>query len=272
MGNLQLSLSEYLNERKEKKGYVFVPYLTVADPDWEVSLNLVDALIESGADTIELGLPFTDPVADGPILQKVFKRVIEQGFTLEKFFNFLGKIKQKHPDFPLMVMGYANIFHRHGFSKILNKLHKLNVRGVVIPDVPIEEKLRLVKNENLSAILDKVAWIDFVTPTTTGDRLEAVGKQARGFIYFVSTKGVTGQSDFHIAPWKKLIRLTKQKSHTPVLIGFGIRKKEHVKEAIGVADGFIIGSRIHEIIEQNLKNPSRIIKDIKSEIKNLLPS
>jgi len=281
-GNMnQTPLEIHLHKAISGKGYAFVPYLAVADPDWEVSKKLVSLLINSGADTIEIGLPFTDPVADGPVLQRAFKRVLSpekplksnSKFTMERFFTFLTDIHKAHPDFPFLVMGYANLFYQTGFQKIFSRLIKLNVVGVVIPDIPFEEKDRLIKRENLQPLLSKLSWIDFITPTTTADRLNKICRQASGFLYFVSTKGVTGQgkNDFSLKPWKPIIAQVRKKTKVPVLTGFGIRSAAHALEAIEATDGFIIGSRIHEIIEQNLDIISVLENRLKDELKIILP-
>jgi len=266
-----LHFDEYLRKKKEEKGYLFMPYLAIGDPDWETSIHIVDELIEAGADSIELGLPFTDPVADGPVLQRAFHRVLSRPFSMQKYFSFIETIHKKHPEFPFMVMGYANIFYKYGFAKIFNKLASYNVRAVIIPDIPIEEKVRFIKDKDIKESLNRVAWVDFITPTTTEDRVNLICKNASGFLYFVSTKGVTGQSEFNLKPWNKLLQATRKKSPVPVIIGFGIRNKQHVEESCKMADGFIIGSRIHEIIEENMHSQKKICQSIRKEIKSLLP-
>ena len=274
---LQTPLELHLQKTIAKKGYAFVPYLAAGDPNWETSKKLVATLIASGADTIEIGLPFTDPVADGPVLQRSFKRVLSPDhipkFHIEQFFTFLSDIQKAHPDFPFLVMGYANIFFHMGFHKIFSRLIKLNVVGVVIPDIPFEEKTRLIKRCKLEALVEKISWIDFITPTTTSERLDKICKQASGFLYFVSTKGVTGQgqNDFSLKPWKKIISQVRQRTKVPLLTGFGIRTAAHALEAVHATDGFIIGSRIHEVIEQNLADANAIQKQLKNEIENIIP-
>lgn len=247
-----------------------MPYLAAGDPDWENSLKIIDVLVNAGADTIEIGLPFTDPVADGPVLQKSFKRVLAQEFTMEKFFKFLSGIKKAHPHFPLLVMGYANIFYRMGFARILKQLGTYNVTGVIIPDIPYEEKMRLIKNEKLELLLQNISWVDFITPTTTKDRLIKICSSASGFLYFVSTKGVTGQSQFSLKPLQNIIRDVRKKTKTPILAGFGIRTAEHAREAASLTDGFIVGSRIHEIIEENLNKREFITIKLRTELTKLL--
>ncbi len=268
MNRLETRLKEKLTE----KGYLFIPYLALGDPDWKTSVKLIDALIESGADSIELGLPFTDPVADGPVLQRSFKRVLEHSFSWEQFFALLGAARKKHPDFQFLTMGYANLFYQYGIKKIIRKLLDHNVTGMITPDIPYEEKQKIIKDERLSDELKKMAWINFITPTVTPKRLSEVCRNSNGFIYFVSTKGVTGsQGGFSLKPWARIIKQVKKESHAPVLIGFGVRHRKHAKEATELADGFIIGSRIHEIIENNVTKASQIPGQLKKEITAILP-
>lgn len=263
---------EYLHKRKKEKGYLFIPYLSISDPDWDTSEKLVDMMIEIGADSIELGLPFTDPVADGPVLQRAFRRVIDQEFHMSRFYEFLEKVHKKHPDFMFTVMGYANIFYHAGLKHIFKKFISCNVGGVIIPDIPLEEKKKLVEVHGLEKIVEQISWIDFIVPTVPPDRLEKICKDGRGFLYFVSTKGVTGlKVGFSLKPWRKIIRKVKRLTDVPVVIGFGIREYAHALEAVTEADGFVIGSRIHEIVEENLKSPSKSVNAVKKEMLALLP-
>lgn len=264
--------SNYLWEAKKKKGYLFVPYLALGDPDWESSLSLARALFESGADTIEIGLPFTDPVADGPLLQRVFKKVLSSEtdkYSLSRVYDFLARLKSEFPDKRFVVMGYANIFYSHRFSSVFKKLASLNVAGVIIPDIPYEEKQIMIKRENLSEILKKISWIDFVTPTTDRVRMETTLKHSSGFVYFVSTKGVTGQDNFNIKQYKKLISHLKKVSGVPVLIGFGIKNRQHADQAVTLADGFIVGSKIHETIGES--TPRNAPNNLRKMVSGLLP-
>lgn len=265
-------LEAYLKERLEKKGYLFVPYLALGDPDWKLSLKLIEALIEAGADTIELGLPFTDPVADGPVLQRSFKRALQKEFSWDKFFALLKEANKKWPDFQFLTMGYANMFYRYGLKSLIAKLEEHNVGGIITPDIPYEEKEKLIRDEKIEGVEKKIAWINFITPTVTPERLKKICRDSSGFIYFVSSRGVTGiQSAFSLKPLAKTIARVKKEAGIPVLIGFGVRDKSHAKEAIGVADGFIIGSRIHEIIEENIKAPAKIAPLLQKEIAAILP-
>lgn len=250
---IENKLEQTLKQARLKKGFAFVPYLAVAEPDWQASETLVDALIATGADSIELGLPFTDPSADGPILQQVFKDVLNRGFLFKDFLNFLERIHAKHPGFPFIVMGYANVFYRRGFQKTLKELESLNVAAVVIPDLTPEEKNRILKTEKIST---SIAFISFVTLTTEKKRMQKLAREASGFIYLVSTKGVTGTNQFNPAPLKPVVKTLRKYTDVPVLVGFGIRNRDNVLAAAGVADGVIIGTRIHETINRHKQSTS----------------
>jgi len=277
-------LDQYLKRRKKENGYLFIPYIALGDPDWELSEKFVDLFIKCGADTIELGLPFTDPAADGPVLQRAFQRVLSRSFKMEELFLFLTRLKKKYPDYPFLIMGYANLFYHAGFETIFKKLIQGNVAGVIIPDVPYEEKRKIIKENRLEHIMKQIAWVDFITPTTTLDRLDAICSDAGGFLYFVSTKGVTGQqSTFSLASSKTIIKEVRKRTAVPLMIGFGVRNRENAKESVKYGDGFIVGSRFHEIIEQNMEmgldtftmqsavSSEKVISSVKTFLDELLP-
>ena len=258
-------LADYLKQSAQKKGFIFVPYLALGDPDWEASLDIIQVLFELGADSIELGLPFTDPTADGFILQKSFSRVLKEDFKMSKLFAFLEKSRERFPDKSFLLMGYANIFYQYGYSKLLKDLKKFHVSGLVIPDLPFEEKSRYQFPQKTDT-----AFIDFITPTTSPEKIQKICADAQGFLYLVSTKGVTGKSSFDTSALK-LAREAKKLTQTPVLVGFGIRNKTHIKKVLEYADGFIIGSLIHQIIEDNYNNKKNMLHNIRSTLGKILP-
>lgn len=264
-------LQAYLKSRKEKKGYLFIPYHAFLDPDEQTSFQVVSALFDMGADTIEIGLPFSDAAADGPILQRSFNRILANNFTMAKFIAFLEKVHKAYPDRRLLVMGYINLFLQYGIKKLFNRFYNAGVRGVIIPDVPVEEKGYIIEDNNLQNFSKKISWIDFITPITSPDRLQTIVRNAGGFVYLVSYKGVTGRAGFNLNPLKPTLKAIRKNSSIPVVVGFGVRSREHVLSTIKLADGFIIASRLHEIIEKNLETKSRIIPEISTEVKALLP-
>jgi len=266
-------LQEFLIESKKKKGYLFVPYIALNYPDYDTSYRIIEMLFQNGADTIELGLPFTDPVADGPILQSTFNTILEDTFSWKSTLAFIDKLKNNFSDKIFLIMGYANLFHKAGFKNIFEQLYKRNIKGIIIPDIPLEEKEKIEQEEALFSMQNQVSWVSFITPTTKKERMKQIIKTAKGFLYLVSTKGVTGQNTFDTSAIKTLALDIKNESDVPVLIGFGIRSRENVLEVIDISDGFIIGSRIHQIIsellDRNLKD--KIIVEIEKEIKKILP-
>ena len=259
------SLQNYLLKARQDKGYIFIPYLALNDPDWDLSFEIVETLFSLGADSIELGLPFTDPTADGVILQKSFSRILAKDFHFNGLFSFLDRLNQNFKDKFFLVMGYANLFYQYGYSKLFPRFSKLNVKGLIIPDIPFEEK----KNNKIYKSLD-TPLIDFITPTTKDKKLKTICGKANGFLYLVSTKGVSGKSSFNKNVFS-LADKAKKLTDTPVMVGFGIRNRKHTQKVMKHADGFIIGSLIHEIIEENLDTKKKIPKKILKTLKDVLP-
>ena len=260
-----MKLKNYLLNQKTKK-YIFAPYLALNDPDWDTSFEIISSLFQLGADTIELGLPFTDPVADGPILQRAFSRILNNDFKINDFFDFLKRVNIAFPDKPLLVMGYANIFYQLGIPTIFKKLANFNVQGVIIPDILQEQKNALLPKNS------EITLINFITPTASKERIQKISQCSDGFLYVVSSKGVTGKNKLNFNNVAPICKAIKKETDTPILIGFGIREKEQINQVIKIADGFIIGSLIHEIIESNIINKkNNIVKDIEIKLKELLP-
>jgi tryptophan synthase alpha chain len=260
-----------MTERKKQKGYLFIPYIAYGDPDSKITFEIISKMIEGGAATVEIGLPFTDPVADGPALERAFKRSLRHEFHIADVLSMLQKLHKKYPAFPFTIMSYANIFYQAGFKNLLEKLYECNVQGVIIPDIPFDEKKYIIEKEGLADILGRVAWIDFITPTTSLRRVQEVAREANGFIYLVSYKGVTGQKNFTLKPLKPLIKGVRKATKVPVVVGFGIRDKSHAAEAVRMADGFIMGTVFHEMIEHNIERAPAIPHEIGWALPNMLP-
>ena len=265
-----MHLEAFLAQRLKEKGHLFVPYLALGDPDFDRSFELVKALLEAGADTIELGLPFTDPTADGPVLQRAFQRILKKDFHFDQVIEFLKRLKAEFPEQPFILMGYGNIFLQRSFRESFQTLSELNVGGIITADIPYEEKKKLIKKFDLEDVLKKICWIDFVTPTTDAKRLKKICKNARGFIYVVSYKGITGQANFYLKPIEGLFARIRDITDVPLLVGFGIREVGHATQAIQYADGFIVGSKIHQIIENN--PAEQIAESLKKEMLQLQPT
>lgn len=264
-------MTRYLQERKKQKGYLFIPYIAYGDPDTKITFELICKFVEGGAASVEIGLPFTDPVADGPALERAFRRSLKHEFKMSDVLSMLGKLHRKYPDFPFTVMGYANLFYQAGFKSILQKFADVGVQAVIIPDIPFDEKKYIVEKEELGEALTRIAWIDFVTPTTSAKKANEIARLAEGFIYVVSYKGVTGQKNFSLKPLKPMIKSLRKLTRTPLLIGFGIREKSQAAEASQVADGFIMGTIFHEMVEHNLERAPAIPHEIGWALPSMLP-
>ncbi len=240
-----------------------VAYITSAYPEKTFSIDLALALGENGVDTLELGVPFSDPVADGPLIEKANHKALELGF---KFQDLLDISEVVAPKVDTLWMGYFNSFYQQNLDKLLSTASKLGVNGLIIPDLPHEEALaytNLFKQNNL-------ANISFVAPTDTPQRIKEVVSDAQKFIYMVAYTGITGSGQAEdLQPFLASI---KEFSDTPVYVGFGVNSKT-AKAKVKGADGVIVGSAFIDILlkdtlnyEQKIKKCSELVKIIKNEI------
>jgi len=264
-------MTRLLQERKKLKGYIFIPYIAYGDPDTKITYEIVCKMVEAGASSVEIGLPFTDPVADGPTLERAFRRSLKHEFKVSEVLAMLARLHKKFPKFPFTVMSYANIFYQAGFRTLLEKFSEVGVQAVIIPDIPFDEKRYIIAREELSDVLTRVAWVDFITPTTPAKRLHEIAREAEGFIYLVSYKGVTGQKSFSLKPLKPIVKSIRKETRVPVVMGFGIKEKAQAAEVVKVADGFIMGSVFHEMIEHNMERAPAIPHEIGWALPGMLP-
>lgn len=220
------------------KGKAFVPFVTAGDPSIGVTEQLVYAMAEAGADLIELGVPFSDPVAEGPVIQQADDRALAAGATTDAIFDMVERIR-KTCGVPLAFMTYANPVHTYGAKRFFENCRKCGVDAVIIPDLPFEEK-----KEFLGECRDNgVTLISMVTPASE-ERLRMIAKEAEGFLYCVSSMGVTGVRDKITTDVGKMVREAKSVSEIPCAVGFGISTPEQAREMARQADGVIVGSAI----------------------------
>lgn len=228
-----------------------VGYITTGYPDKNFTADLALALSSSGVDSIELGVPFSDPVADGPVIEKANHKALELGF---KFQDILDVSKQVAKDVDILWMGYFNLFYQYGIQKLLPKAKELGISGMIIPDLPHEEALLykdLFKNNN-------IANISFVAPTDTDARIKEVVEDAQKFIYLVAYAGITGAGKSE--DLQEIITSIKNYTQTPVFVGFGVNEKT-AKEKVKGADGVIVGSAFIQILlDDSLSNSQKIQK------------
>lgn len=259
-------LETYLKKKKAEKGYLFIPYLALDDPDLDKSFEIASLYIRKGADSIEFGLPFTDPVADGPVLQKTFRNILQHPFKMSRILEFFKRMKEAYPHIPFIIMGYANLFYSYGFLKLSKKLHSLNVCGFVIPDIPYGERIKLFKE--VPQLKTMQSWITFITLTASKKKISEMVKDARGFIYLVSIKGTTGSQLPDFNEIKPVVQEIKKTKNIPVIIGFGIRSKKQISEVMRFADGVIIGSHLQKVITESA--PNDIIPALSKELDQVI--
>ena len=225
-------------------GKAFVAFVTGGDPDLETTEAIVKSMADNGADLIELGIPFSDPTAEGPVIQGASLRALNSGTTTDKIFDLVAKIRA-YTDIPMVFMTYANVIFSYGAERFMEKASKLGIDGLILPDIPFEEK------EEFNAICDKYGLdlISMIAPTS-GQRISMIAKQAKGFIYLVSSLGVTGMRSNITTDIGSMVKIIKETTDVPVAVGFGISTPEQARAMYAVADGAIVGSAIVKIVEK----------------------
>ena len=237
-------LSKKLDELKKQNKKALVAYLVAGDPDLDSTLDIMHMFVKSGVDVIEVGVPFTDPIAEGPIIQRAHDRAITKKTSLEDIFKLITKFRLKDDETPIVLMGYLNafIFFRHLIEENKNN----SVDSILVVDIPGELNIADygIKNENINTI-------SLISPTTKADRIKSIANNSSGFIYYVTLRGVTGSSNLNVEEISQNIKEIKKYSKVPTLAGFGIKSKEDAKLLSSHADGIIIGSSIVKMIEDN---------------------
>lgn len=228
---------------QNKKG--LIPFITAGDPEPGLTVALMHALVAGGADVIELGVPFSDPMADGPVIQRASERALAQGVTLTKVLAWVTEFRQTNATTPVVLMGYANPIERMGEAVFAKAAAAAGVDGVLVVDYPPEEC------ESFAAQMRAHGMdpIFLLAPTSTDDRIEAVAKLASGYLYYVSLKGVTGSATIDLDSVAARIPLIKRHANLPVGVGFGIRDAQTARTIGSVADAVVIGSRLVQLLE-----------------------
>ena len=228
-----------------KNGKAFIPFITCGDPDLETTGKIVREMAAAGADLIELGIPFSDPTAEGPVIQGANIRALAGGVTTDKIFDFVRELR-KDVSVPLVFMTYANVVFSYGTERFLKTCAEIGMDGLILPDVPFEEK------EDFAPVC-KQYGIDFISliAPTSANRIAMIAKEAEGFVYLVSSLGVTGMRSEIKTNLKEITANIRENTDIPCAIGFGISTPEQAAELAGCADGVIVGSAIVKIIAEH---------------------
>jgi tryptophan synthase alpha chain len=236
---------------RKNKGKALIPFLTAGDPNPAATKKLILALEEAGADVIELGVPFSDPMADGPVIQKASERALAKGMTLKKVLSLVSQVR-KTSQVPLLLMGYFNPILSYGLERFARDADKAGVDGAIVVDLPPEE------SADLDRALKKngIDLIYLLTPTSDAERIRIVCRRARGFIYFVSMTGVTGGRLKSEEEIRQKVGEIRRHTALPVAVGFGISNPEQARAMAKIGDGAVVGSALISLINNNAKNPS----------------
>lgn len=251
--------SELFNRLTQQNEGAFVPFVTLGDPSFDLSLQIIDALVAGGADALELGFPFSDPLADGPTIQSANLRALKGGMNTEKCFDIIARVRAKYPQLPIGLLIYANLVFRPGIDAFYARCEQAGVDSVLVADVPLEESLPFRQ----AAIRHNVAPIFICPPNASDDLLREIASHGRGYTYLLSRAGVTGAENSQSAPLEHLIAKLSEYQAAPPIQGFGISKPSQVQEVIAAgAAGAISGSAVVKIIETHLAEPSVMLSKL----------
>ncbi|TYH59631.1 hypothetical protein ES332_D08G235800v1 [Gossypium tomentosum] len=259
-----LGISETFSKLKNQGKVAFIPYITAGDPDLSTTAEALKVLDSCGSDIIELGVPYSDPLADGPVIQAAATRSLARGTNLNAILSML---KEVAPQLccPIALFAYYNPILKRGVEKFMSTIRDVGIHGLVVPDVPLEET-ELLRRE---ALKNKIELVMLTTPTTPTDRMKAIVEAAEGFVYLVSSVGVTGARASVSDRVQTLLTEIKEVTTKPIVVGFGISKPEHVKQvARWGADGVIVGSAIVKVLGE-AKSPEEGLKALETFTKSL---
>jgi len=242
-----------------------IPFFVIGDPDYDTSLDIVKAALDAGADVLELGIPFSDPIADGPTIQAADIRALESGMTVEKALGFIKQVTDYKP-VPIGLLIYYNLVFQYGVEKFFADFKAAGGSSILIADLSIDDADEVIPAADKAGL----ETVFMVTPNTEEDRTKVIAQKSTGFIYTVSTLGVTGARSKLSDMVKPLIARLKSITDVPVCVGFGISSAEHAKDVADAgADGVIIGSRIVKMIEENLGDKQMMISEISGFIEGV---
>ncbi len=259
-----MRLKHKFDQLREKDEKALIAFITAGDPDLETTEKLVLEMERKGADIIELGLPFSDPLADGPVIQRASQRALEGGTRTPQVFELISRLRKK-TEIPLVILTYYNLVFSYGQETFLKGSALAGVDGLIIPDLPLEESHQIKK----TAQSEGIDLIYLLAPTSTDDRIINTAEMASGFIYCVSLTGVTGIREEFSCSVENLINRIKNFTSLPLALGFGISNPQQAGEAARYADGVIVGSALVRIMEEHTDNTELLIHKVGEYVSSL---
>ncbi len=256
-----------MSARLRPKGEgALMPFVVLGDPNYEQSLELIKTLIDNGADALELGFPFSDPIADGSTVQEADQRALASGMNTDKCFSLLKEIREYNSDIPIGLLVYYNLVFQRGLSSFCGDAKKAGVDALLIADMPIEESNAIMG----ASWKHGISQVFLVAPTTGDARIKQIASLCSGYLYIVSRLGVTGARDSLQVSTLELVQRVRKHTQLPLMVGFGISKPMHIHDVIAAgADGAIVGSALIKIVSKNLVNRRKMLKDVASFIAEL---
>ena len=250
------ALGAVFQQCSKRGGKALITYISAGDPDLGTTRSLVLAMASSGVDIIELGIPYSDPVADGPVIQQASLRALSGGATIRAIFGLVADLR-RDTEIPLVLMAYYNSLLQYGIDKFVGTCAAVGVDGLIVPDLPLEESGELraqAESQGIDVIL-------LVAPTTPADRIARIAEASRGFLYCVSVTGVTGMQKAVDTNLRDFLETVRGQTSLPLAVGFGISTPEQAAAAAGLADGVIVGSAVIAVMEQHL-GTDRLISEV----------
>jgi tryptophan synthase alpha chain len=253
------------NALKDNNKKALIPFITAGDPAIDLTVGLMHVLVEAGADIIELGVPFSDPMADGPVIQRASERALANGTNTDDVFNIVKEFRVQNESTPVILMGYLNPIEVMGYEKFIEKAANAGVDGLIIVDLPPEESAefsKVLKPHGIDQIF-------LISPTTLGERLDRICEVASGFLYYVSLKGVTGSNQLDVKAVGDKLDEIRSKTSLPLGVGFGIKDAQIAENVGRVSDAVVVGSALVERIAEHAGNSEKMKSEISSFISSL---
>jgi tryptophan synthase alpha chain len=242
---MNMPIENYLQRKMYEKEILLMTHIVLGYPSWEASFQVIEAMVEAGVDLIELQIPFSEPMADGPVILRANQKALERGVTVQACLDFAQEVAEKFA-IPFLIMSYYNILFKYGLERFIETMKERKVQGAIVPDLPHEEGqdyLKIMEQYGLTPVL-------FFSPTTPDSRMRSIAKLGRGFIYCLSRKGVTGAETSFSSELSKYLDRCREATSLPLAVGFGIKDKRDIDFLRGKADMAIVGSQSIRIVEE----------------------